>query len=255
MTAGSTLRDWWALIGRAGGGLLFPTACQVCDAETHGSPFCDACGDELRDAAGSPCHRCAMPMGPFADRTRGCSECRGKALGFDAAVALGPYTGPIRQFCLALKREHNAWMARWVAELVVESRAGAIRRALGPDVGPEPWVVPIPLHWRKRFRRGYNQAEALARGVASGMKLPLRQPLRRVVDTPALALAGRPERARRMKEAFRVARGARLEGRPVLLVDDILTTGATTGAAARALKKAGAERVIVVVVGRAEGRP
>lgn len=255
MTGVATLRSWLAMAGRAGGGLLFPTSCLVCDAEADGRPFCEPCRAELREASGLACHRCAMPMGPWADRTRGCSECRGKPLGFDAAVALGPYQGPIRQLCLSLKREYNAWMARWVADLVVEARADAIRSALGADSGIEPWVVPVPLHWRKRFRRGYDQAEALARGVASGLGLKVHRPLRRVVNTPALALAGRPERARRMKDAFRVARGPRPEGRTIVLVDDILTTGATTGAAARALKKAGAKRVVVVVVGRAEGNP
>lgn len=262
MTAASTpaavsaLRAWWGRIGRAGGGLLFPLACPVCDADVPagGSPFCAGCRAELIDAAGPSCPRCAMPVGPFADVRKGCTECRGKALGFDAAVALGPYAGPIRKCCLALKHESQAWLARWVAELVVAARADAIRAALGAE-GDRAWVVPIPLHWRKRFRRGYNQAEALAAWVAGGLELSARPALRRVVDTPALALAGRPERARRMKRAFRARGRFRLDGRPVVLVDDILTTGATAGAAARALKQAGAGRVVVVAVGRAEGRP
>jgi predicted amidophosphoribosyltransferase len=79
-------------------------------------------------------------------------------------------------------------------------------------------------------------------------------PLRRVVATPALADRGRVERAELLRHAFHSRIDARMRGRTVLLVDDILTTGATCGAAARALKKAGAKRVVAVVVGRAEGR-
>ena len=239
MTAASLLRGCWTLLGRASDGLLHPTDCFVCalPIEPGGPPFCPACRDELSDAAGSPCLRCAMPMGPFADRRKGCSECRGKALGFDAAVALGPYLGPIRRSCLALKREPNAWMARWFADVLVESRGDAIRRALEGKPGLDPWVVPVPLHWRKRLSRGYNQAEALARGVASGLKMPVRLPLCRVVHTKELALAGHHERARRMKGVFRVKHRTKLEGRSIVLVDDILTSGATAGARGEGTQK------------------
>ena len=92
---------------------------------------------------------CAMPVGPFADVRKGCTECRGKALGFDAAVTLGPYAGPIRQTCLALKHESQAWLARWVAELVVAARADAIRAAAGAQ-GDRAGVVAVPPRWRKR---------------------------------------------------------------------------------------------------------
>jgi ComF family protein len=197
-----------------------------------------------------------MPVGPHADLVKGCSECRGVALGFDRAIALGPYQGPIRHLCLRLKQERNAWMARWVAGLVAEGRAEALRAYCSEARdGSRPLVVPVPLHWVRRLRRGYNQAEELALGLGDSLSLRVRSPLRRVVATPPLARAGRSERARIMKQAFRVDRRRVLEGRTVLLVDDILTTGATCGAAARALKKAGAARVVVVVVARAEGKP
>ena len=194
-----------------------------------------------------------MPVGPHALVTKGCSECRGRSLGFDAAVALGPYQGPIRGLCLGLKHERNAWLAHWVGVLVAESR----RPALLAEIAAGAWVVPIPLHWTRRMSRGYNQAEELGLGLARALHLRFRSPLRRPVATPALALLGRTERARIMRNAFTVRRRfrSRLAGRTILLVDDILTSGATAGAASRALKQAGAARVIVVVVGRAEGKP
>ena len=247
------VRGGWSWAGRGVDSLMFPAYCPVCDADTGGPAFCEDCREELLGASGPTCPRCAMPVGPYADLAGGCSECRGRSLGFDRAIALGPYQGPIRRLCLDLKQERNAWMARWLAELVVEGRLEALRLELGEE--SDAWVVPIPLHWRRRLARGYNQAEALARGMARTLRLKVRPLLRRVSSTPSLALVGRTERAKIMRQAFRARPNPGLKGRTVLLVDDILTTGATCGAAARALKRAGASRVVVVVVGRTSSGP
>jgi ComF family protein len=213
-------------------------------------PFCDECRGKLLAAAGSACPRCALPVGPWARQDGGCSRCRGESLGFDAAIALGPYQEPIRELCLLLKHERNAWLARWLVDLLVEARVEVSR------LPKDAWVVPVPLHWRRRWERGYNQADELARRLAKRLGLKRTDALRRVVWTRPLALLGRVERTQVMRDAFQVRRGSKpaLAGRMVVLVDDILTTGATCGAAARTLKKAGAARVTVVVVGRAEGK-
>jgi ComF family protein len=253
VSAAGLARNVWSWTNLAVDSLLFPAYCPVCDAETGGPPFCESCREELLGATVPTCPRCAMSVGPHADLDGGCSECRGRSLGFDRAIALGPYQGPFRHLCLSLKHEKNAWMARWLAELVVEGQSEAIRAELG--AGLAPWVVPIPLHWRRRMLRGYDQAEELAIGMARALKIKVRRPLRRVIWTPKLAMIGRTERAEIMRHAFRARPRRNLKGRTVLLVDDILTTGATCGAAARALKKAGASRVVVIAVARAEGKP
>jgi ComF family protein len=237
------LREWFDGLA----GLLFPAACLACDATTRGRPFCTPCAAELLDAAAPSCPRCAMPVGPWANVAGGCAECRGRPLGFDAATALGPYQGPIRAACLKMKGEHGAWIAPWLADLIVQAR-GERLRAEGDAV-----VVPVPLHWRRSWRRGYNQSEALALGLAGRLGRPLVRALKRVVATPPLARLGRARRADLLRGAFRVRSASHLQGRSVFLVDDILTTGATCGAAARALKQAGARRVTAVVVARAEG--
>jgi ComF family protein len=230
--------------------LVFPWQCPICGEEAVGSPFCPDCRPLLLEAAVSACPRCAMPLGPWARSDRGCSACRGKRLGFDRAIALGPYQGPIRQLCLLLKDERNAWLARWMIDLLVEARAEL------QHVPKDAWVVPVPLHWLRQWQRGYNQSDELARRLAKRLALRHVAVLRRVVATVPLAQLGRTERALVMRNAFRVRPRARraLEGRTVVLVDDILTTGATAGAAARALKSAGAARVVVAVAGRAEGK-
>ena len=241
-------RRLWSGLVEAIDTLVFPMACRVCDADGLAAPFCAACRAELVEASAGACRRCAMPIGPWGDRSGGCSECRGKSLGFDGAFALGPYQGPIRDLCLALKREPNAWLARWAADLLVEAHGEALR---GLDAAR---VVPIPLHWRKRWRRGYDQAEALARPIARRLGAPTSRLLRRVVATEPLAGMGRVARSRLMRGVFSPREDHSLKGETVILVDDILTTGATCGAAARALKRAGAARVVVAVIGRAEGK-
>jgi ComF family protein len=149
---------------------------------------------------------------------------------------------------LLLKRRANGWIARWLADLLVAARG----EALGPLAGAK--VVPVPLHWRRRLGRGYDQADALAGRLARRLRLSPCRALQRLRATTTLARLGRAERLEVMRDAFGVRGRIPLSGETVLLVDDILTTGATAGAAARALKKAGAARVVVAVIGRAEGR-
>lgn len=244
------VRHWLAECGRAVEALVFPWECTECGDAGSGAPFCPACRQSLLTASSSVCGRCALPMGPFADRSGGCAQCRGHALGFDQAFALGPYEGPVRNLCLRLKHERNAWLAPWVVDLLVEARSGLCQQPA------DACVAAVPLHWRRYWQRGYNQAESLATALSRRLDLRVVRPLRRVVATPKLATLSRTERARIMRDAFRPRRGAEaaVRGRTVLLVDDILTTGATSGAAARALKRAGAARVVIVVIGRAEGR-
>jgi predicted amidophosphoribosyltransferase len=243
------LRHWLA---EAVGDLTFPGDCLICDSwiGSEGAGLCVDCRDELLDAAGPACRRCALPVGPFASREDGCGDCSGRRYGFDAALAIGPYHGPIRHLCLRLKAARGAWLAPRLIDILVEARAEELAYA-----GPRA-VVPVALHPWRHLRRRYNQAEALAQALADRLGLPMVRALRRVRPTSALWRAGRVERHRQMQGAFRAHRRdlASLAGAPVLLVDDILTTGATCSAASRALKRAGVGPVVAVVIGRAEGR-
>jgi ComF family protein len=144
-----------------------------------------------------------------------------------------------------MKQERNAWLAPWLSELLVQ--ADEARFAQLPS---STWVVPVPLHWWRRVRRGYNQAEGLAEGIAQQLGLELHHPLRRVKHAGHLAGKNITERMEAMHGAFRVRQNSRLKGRTILLVDDILTTGATCGTAARVLKQAGVKRVVATVIAR-----
>jgi ComF family protein len=249
--ARSAVAGWLGALGRAVDALVFPWACAACGAEGTGEAFCPSCRGALlahaAKAAASVCPRCALPAGPYADLRGGCGDCRGRSLGFEAAVALGPYEGTLRALCLRMKHDRDAWLAPWICDLWVQARGEALDRLGLP---PDAWVVPVPLHWQRHWQRGYNQAEALARGLARKLDRPVHRPLRRIVDTKKLAVMSATDRAKALRKAFRARRSSRLKGRTILLVDDVLTTGATCGAAARALRRAGAGRVIVAVIAR-----
>jgi ComF family protein len=226
--------------------LLYPGACHVCDTPLApgAGPFCANCRKELTVDPHAQCPRCAGNVGPFAHVADGCPLCRGTPFPFDKVVRLGPYEGHLRDVVLRMKHATGEGLAELVGELWAEC-AEARLRGLGADV-----VVPVPLHWRRRWWRGYNQSEALARALAARLGLPCRPSwLRRIRNTPDQKGQSAPAKRENVRNAFR-ARGPGLTGRTVLLVDDMLTTGSTAGEAARALRQAGAKCVVVAVLAR-----
>lgn len=110
-------------------------------------------------------------------------------------------------------------------------------------------IIPVPLHWKRFFDRGFNQAEVLARYVGDKLEIPLEHPLKRTRDTGHQAWRSKTDRMQAMKDAFAIRSGSNIPRR-VILVDDIATTGATLDACAKVLKERGAERVEAWVIAR-----
>jgi ComF family protein len=113
-------------------------------------------------------------------------------------------------------------------------------------------IVPMPLHWLRRWHRGFNQAELLARGLARPLGIPVVPALVRARATAPQAGLTRAQRRANVSGSFRVRRHAAVAGAHVLLVDDVMTTGATLSAAASALKRAGARRITAITIARAD---
>ena len=129
-------------------------------------------------------------------------------------------------------------------EVPQTKRLAPCLRAIGADT-----VIPVPLHWLRYWKRGYNQSEVLARGLAARLQLPCRTGwLRRIRNTPKQTAQTPAARRENVRGAFRTGRSADLSGRTILLVDDVLTTGSTCSEAARALRDAGAKNVMVAVL-------
>jgi ComF family protein len=231
--------------------LIFPNSCLICDAPDAGGPafrhgLCHPCYGSVTADGHEVCPRCAATVGPHTDAIDGCSACRNRSFPFTRAVRLGVYDGPLRTGILRMKHPPGEAVAEMLGRVLVGNRMPALK-GLAADV-----VVPVPMHWRRRWARGHNQAEAIAREVAAELGIPCRPGwLRRVLPAPQHAQPSASAREANVRGAFRVRPGASAAGRSVLVVDDVMTTGSTLGEAARMLRVAGAARVSVAVLARA----
>ena len=229
---------------------IFPNACMICDtSESESTPFrhglCKDCQYSLSPADDLSCPRCAMTVGPYTDTTKGCSWCHGESLGFESAVRLGPYDGKLRDAILRMKSSSGEGLAEMIGRLFWE-RAASRLQAAQIDV-----VVPVPLHWKRRWMRGYNQAAAIGRELATGLGVRFApRLLTRVRHTPQQIQPSAVARKENVRGAFAFNGRASLGSGKVLLVDDVLTTGSTAGEAARTLRASGASSVIVAVLAR-----
>ncbi|HWL46931.1 MAG TPA: ComF family protein [Sphingomonadaceae bacterium] len=220
--------------------LALPPRCASCGAVTQADhSFCADCWQKL-DFLGAPC--CACCGTPFAyDRGAGarCGRCLADPPAFDRARAAVAYGDIARRIALKLKYGGRQGLAGTIAR--------GLDRLVPAGAGSDaPIVIPVPLHRWRIWSRGYNQAALIARAVARRHGLPLELDLlRRTRATPRLRGLGPAGRRKAVRGAFAVSPGRRaaLAGRPVVLIDDVYTTGATADACARALKRAGAGEV------------
>lgn len=228
--------------------LLYPGACSLCGRPlpAEESYFCASCRVALTRDEHTICPRCATTVGPYVNIDGSCTHCRKLTFHFERVVRLGSYEGLLREAILRMKHAAGETLAESLGELWAET-AEAPLRSCGAEV-----VMPVPLHWWRRWSRGYNQSEALAEAVAARLKLPCRPGwLRRIRNTPLQTQQTATGRRTNVHGAFRAGFRCKVQGRTVLLVDDVLTTGSTCSEAARALREAGAARVFVAVLGRA----
>lgn len=225
--------------------LVYPVVCARCEAlvDHSGDDFCPACADALTADPHFTCPRCTTTVGEHADVADGCPRCRRERFHFDSASRMGPYDGALRDVVLAMKQLAGQQLAESVGRLWARHHADRFR-ALGVAV-----VIPVPLHWWRRLRRGYNQAEALSAAIAQLLGTEHRPGwLRRVRSTPSQAPLAATDRRENVRRAFAVGRSARLGGKTVLLVDDVITTGSTASEASRALRQGGATAVHVAIL-------
>ena len=175
-----------------------------------------------------------------------CALCRAGLRGFDAAYCFGPYEGTLRELIHLYKYRQVQTLARPLAEFLLS--------ALPLDEHFDA-VIPVPLHWRRRWQRGFNQSDLLARAIARRRGIPVVRALGRRKFTKTQAGLSNTERRKNVAAAFRHRRaGKTLTGQRVLLIDDVMTTGSTAAACARVLKQAGATRVVLATVARVDRR-
>lgn len=227
--------------------LVFPPQCIGC-GEPVASDFglCADCWRETPFIAGPVCDRCGAPL-PGAEEGQDdcCDDCRTLAPPWARGRAAMLYDGTGRKLILGLKHGDRLELARPVAAWMT--------RAAGPILAPGMMVAPVPLHWTRLLKRRYNQSALLSREVALGAALD-HCPDLLVRSRRTATQDGRDRDARflNMSGAIRVhpKRRRHLAGRAVLLVDDVMTSGATLAAAAEACLAAGAASVSVLALAR-----
>jgi ComF family protein len=231
--------------------LILPRVCAACGSpDTSSGRLCEPCNIRLLSLVSlSYCPRCGTTVGPHIPlRDDGCPGCPTTLPRFARVFRLRPYANPFRSVIRELKYHRRDTMRRRLGHMLGQ----LIANGTDDDQTAPQLVMPAPMHWRRRFVRGWDHARALAVAVAHELDLPVGNELIRLRNTPQQAQLPRSSRIENVRGAFAVKKPKGLIGASILLIDDVTTTGATANEAARALLQAGAARVTLAVVAKSE---
>jgi competence protein ComFC len=227
--------------------LFYPPTCVVCSGNAERREYlCATCQSRAPRIVAPFCAKCSEPFFGAITQTFRCANCEHRTLHFDCAVAAYRSRGLVRKlvhdFKYGRQRHLRYPLAEWLGETLRDPRLCGRRF----DV-----IVPVPLHPARERERGFNQAALLADLLASKITLPLRQVLERIRYTTTQTAYDRAERMENLHDAFRLRKNRDVRELRVLLIDDVLTTGATLSECARVLKAAGAISVHAATAARA----
>lgn len=225
---------------------LFPAYCCLCGLRSHRhDPLCQPCQGDLQDNSNC-CYRCAIPLPPLhaANTARVCGNCLRSTPPFDRVVAPWLYCERLAYLIQRWKYQQERRLTPLLASLWLQ------QVALRPTVDV---IIPVPLHWRRLWSRGFNQAELLCRELrildpAIATTALHHRSVRRLRATPAQASMSASRRTANLRGAFTVRQ--RYDNLRVAIVDDVLTTGATAASLAGALRNAGASHIEVWCLAR-----
>lgn len=216
--------------------LLPAQPCLLCGADSHNGLCCAACDADLPRLPEAHCPICALPT-PAGSV---CGQCLQHPPAFDHTVAAFSYGFPLDKLVQALKFREHLVLVNFLADAVAQ------RVHTRPD-----YLVALPLHPARLRERGFNQSQLLARRISRRLYIPLLpDACQRVRNTPPQSSLPWKERDKNMRQAFICPPGAKVGGKHIAIVDDVMTTGASLGELARALKQAGASEVSAWVVAR-----
>ena len=228
------------------GTLCFPPYCAACRVATEpGIHLCADCAETAQRIEAPFCEVCSQPFDGAITQKFTCSNCTGRELHFECAVAPYLSRGVVRNFIHAFKYEHQFHLRRPLADWLAH--------ALGdPRIASRPFdaFVPVPLHHIRFREREFNQAAELATLVSQRCGVPVWNLLKRTRYTSTQTKLDRAERMENLRGAFRVRHTARVKDRHLVLVDDVFTTGSTVEECSRVLLHAGASSVRVITVAR-----
>lgn len=239
-----SLKNW----ANAALALCYPEVCQLC-GNSRAIPaqgfVCTACRAQVRFVDPPFCERCGTPYEGQITNPFECANCRELALDFSFARSAVIAREGVLDVIHRYKYYRALYFEPFLADLLLSRAVPALASA--------KWdlIVPVPLHHARLREREFNQAERLARRLSAATNIPLETSLcRRTLPTQSQTVLGRQERLANVRRAFSMRPGKSLDGQRIVLLDDVLTTGATTSACARVLRNAGAGEVCVWTVAR-----
>jgi ComF family protein len=246
------VREWLAEASDAIVSVFFPAGCRICDkllTQASRVPLCEECLASFEAAPEMACTVCGQAVTGITQNEGEplvCRACQQQTYAFERARSYGIYEGPLVRAVLLLKFERMEPLRAWFAERLAEM-ARRESKLLAADV-----VVPVPLHRDRERERGYNQAGLVSKLLSRMLGLPHQAVLlMRTRPRPNKQALSLEERWESVRGAFATRPGSQVDNKRVLLVDDVMTTGATLDACARALLESGAKSVLGLTVARA----
>jgi len=239
----------WKFVWNMGLDLLFPPVCLCClqefPASTVAAKLCQDCDEALQADSSTKCPRCGQLVGAQALPTGSCAGCCNSGSPIDQVYVHGNYDGPLREVIIRMKRDRYEILTREMARLFARSLASQWEGA-PPDV-----VAAVPVHWLRRMTRCTHVAASLARTAGDQLEVPPTIDLLLCTRRMGKQAWMLPDaRRRNVRGGFAVSSTTSVQGKHVLVVDDVMTTGATLHEIARMLKQKRARRVTVAVLAR-----
>jgi competence protein ComFC len=225
--------------------IVFPRVCPACLLTSkNGAELCTQCSDDLEYIIAPRCHGCGGNINGVLEL---CQECLSNPRPWQRGYSAFSFTGLARRLIHRFKYQGDVALSRMLAVNAIEVWARET------EISYYQHVVPVPLHWYKKLRRGYNQSEVLAREFCRMTDIPYSNALQRIKWTTSQARLTRQKRKQNLKNAFSVKKSTDLLHANILLVDDVFTTGLTLTACSKALNAAGCKRVDVLTIARSLG--
>ncbi len=228
--------------------ILYPRHCFACDNSLHeeiDTYTCINCQEKMENPGVRRCTKCGLELGSgITTSNNGCPKCENTNLKLEKSFFVSDNKGPIKNLIHQFKYKKHMCLATPLSHLLIKLLKQEIICEI--DV-----IVPVPLHWKKKQKRGFNQSELMAKKICNKLSLPISiNNLHRVKNTMSQTQLSRLQRQKNVFGAFKVKKPGKFTEKNVLLVDDVLTTGTTASECVKSLKNSGANKVFFIALAR-----